>query len=496
MIRNMRLVLPLSCCAILFAAWPAMAAPISLASVIRQVLEHHPDIPVSRLRTDKTRTDQQRIEGQLDTALTVSLLASDSQDPSNSRFNPIESFTSQQIKAGISKPLANGGTLSLNLDYNRNLLKFQLDPTAFARFDPFYHNQIDLTYRQPLLRGAGRPAYHQELAAALADASASRLQERVTARTLSRKAIQLYFDIAVDEANRRLAADAEKRARKLLIFQRTREQFGLIEKADRLQAEALLATRNMDLANAQARLIQDATALNRLMLRNTAIPIATRDKQRLDISLPDLNDAIDDIDKRRPELLALDSRLKAAEARFEEVKDTDSTQVDLVAQIGSRSLAGTPGTAVRQGFSLADRFASIGVEISDTVANNAAKAAIRKAALEREQVLAERRQTIELIKDDLANILALIRTGRKTLAAAKARVDAEQKKHQAELLRYREGRSDTATVIQFEGDLRSAEIEAALRRIALLRNQRQLAWVKGSLFSDLGITFSMSDKHQ
>jgi len=467
MIRNMRLVLPLSCCAILFAAWPAMAAPISLASVIRQVLEHHPDIPVSRLRTDKTRTDQQRIEGQLDTALTVSLLASDSQDPSNSRFNPIESFTSQQIKAGISKPLANGGTLSLNLDYNRNLLKFQLDPTAFARFDPFYHNQIDLTYRQPLLRGAGRPAYHQELAAALADASASRLQERVTARTLSRKAIQLYFDIAVDEANRRLAADAEKRARKLLIFQRTREQFGLIEKADRLQAEALLATRNMDLANAQARLIQDATALNRLMLRNTAIPIATRDKQRLDISLPDLNDAIDDIDKRRPELLALDSRLKAAE-----------------------------GTAVRQGFSLADRFASIGVEISDTVANNAAKAAIRKAALEREQVLAERRQTIELIKDDLANILALIRTGRKTLAAAKARVDAEQKKHQAELLRYREGRSDTATVIQFEGDLRSAEIEAALRRIALLRNQRQLAWVKGSLFSDLGITFSMSDKHQ
>jgi len=478
-----------------FAAWPAMAAPISLASVIRNVLERHPDISISRLQTDKTRTDQQRIEGQLDPRISLSILATDSEDPSNSVFNPIRSATFQQIKGDITKPLSNGATVTLGVDYNRSLLNFANNASAFARFDPFYHNQIDLTYRQPLLRGSGRPAYHQELAAALADESAAILQERVTARTLSRQAIQLYFDIAVDEANRKLAADAEKRAVKLLKYQKTREQFGLIEKADRLQAEALLATRRLNLANAEARLIQDTTALNRLMLHDISSLITTRDEQQLDIPLPDLDDAMDDVDRQRPELLALTSRLKAAEARLEGVGDTDSAQVDLVAQIGSRSLAGTPGTSVRQGFSLADRFASIGVEINDTIIDNAAKAAIRKAALEREQVLAERRQTTELIKDDLASILALIRTGRKTWAVAKARVNAEQEKYQAELIRYREGRSDTATVIQFEGDLRSAEIEAALRRIALLRNQRQLAWVRGSLLADLGITFSMSDSH-
>jgi len=496
-IHNMYYVLVfLSCFAMLFTALPAQAESMGLDAVIRNVLEHHPDIPVIRLKTEQTRTDQQRIEGQLDPQVSLSILASDSEDPANSAFNPVLSATFQQIKGNITKPLANGGTVTLGIDYNRTLLNFADTTRTFALFDPFYHNQIDLTYRQPLLRGAGRPAYHQELAAALADESASRLQERVTARTLSRQAIQLYFDIAVDEANRKLAADAEKRAVKLLKYQRSREGFGLIEKADRLQAEALLATRRMDLADAKGRRVQDVTALNRLMLRETNIPIDIKDNQRLDISLPDLNDTIDTIGQHRPELRALDARLKAAEARLGEVKDTDTTQVDLVGQIGSRSLAGTPGTAVRQGFSLADRFASIGLEISDTVVNNTAKAAIRKAALEREQVLAERRQTTELIKDDLANILALIRTGRTTWAAAKTRVSAEQKKYKAELARYREGRSDTATVIQFEGDLRSAEIEAALRRIALLRNQRQLAWVRGTLFSDLGITFSMPDKRQ
>jgi len=492
---NMRFTIALlSCCALLLTGTVARAETIGLGAVIRTVLAHHPDILVTRLKTEKTRTDQQRIEGQLDPKVSLSVLASDSEDPSNSVFNPIQSNTFQQIKGNITKPMGNGSTLTLGIDYNRRLLSFSNNASAFARFDPFYHNQIDLTYRQPLLRGAGRPAYHQELAAALADTSAARLQERVTARTLSRKAIQIYFDIAVDETNRQLAADAKKRASKLLKFQRIRERFGLIEKADRLQTAALLATRKTDLANANGRLMQDTTALNRLMLRDISIPIHTRDAQRLDMPLPILNDAMDRIARQRPELLALNARLKAAQARLQEVKDTDSTQMDLVGQIGSRSLTGTPGLAARQGFSLANRFASIGVEISDTVVNNAAKAAIRKAVLEREQVVAERRQTIELIKDDLANILVLIRTGRTTWVAAKARVRAEQKKYAAELHRYREGRSDTATVIQFEGDLRSAEIGAALRRIALLRNQRQLAWVRGTLLNGLGITFSAPDK--
>lgn len=485
----MRSVLLMSCLSMLIAIPVAIAEPMSLAAVIRNVLAHHPDIPLSRLQIRITSTDQQSIEGQLDPQVTASLLSINDQNPTNSLFNPVISNTLQQIKGDITKPLANGDTVTISLDYNRTLLTFERT-NLFALFDPSYHNQIDLTYRHALLRGSGRPAYHQALVAALADESAARFQESVTARNLSSQAIQLYFDIGADEVNRQLAADAADRADRLLDYQKSRERFGLIEKADRLQAEALSATRRMELADAEASLAKDTTALNRLMLRNPDTPITTRDDQGLDDPLPGLEDAMDIADKRRPELLALASRLKAAEARLAETRDDDRAQLDLVGRIGSRALAGTYGTAVRKGFSLADRFASIGVEFSDTIANHAARAAIRKAALQREQVLAEHRQTRELIKDDLARLLSLIRTGRKTWAAAKIRELAERKKFGAELARYREGRSDTATVIQFEGDLRAAEIETALRRIALLRYQRQLAWAKGTLLDTLGVTFA------
>ncbi len=478
----------LSCSIMLFMAAPAQAEPIGLDAVIRHVLVNHPDISLSRLQLRITRTDQQSIEGQLDPQVTASLLSTNDQNPTNSLFNPVISNTFQQIRGDITKPLSNGDTVTIAVDYNRSLQTFE-SANQFALFDPSYHNQIDLTWRHALLRGSGRPAYHQALAAALADESAARFQEAVTARNLSRQAIQLYFDIDADAVNRRLAFDTAKRAGRLLAYQKNRERFGLIEKADRLQTEALLAKRSMELADAEARLAEDTTALNRLMLRDPDTLITTRDDQGLDDPLPDLGDTMDVADKRRPELLALAARIKAAEARLAEAGDDDRAQLDLVGQIGSRALAGTYGTAARKGFSLANRFASIGIEFKDTVINNTVRAAIRKAALQREQVLAEHRQTRELIKDDLARLLSLIRSGRKTWAAARIRELKERKKFDAELARYREGRSDTATVIQFEGDLRAGEIETALRRIALLRNQRQLAWAEGTLLDTLGIEF-------
>jgi len=483
----MRFVLSFVCLLVFLPVIPANAEPLDLATVIRTTLKRHPDMPLSYLQVRFAQTDQQRIRGQLDPRISASLLASDDENPSNSVFNPIRSATNQRIKGDITKPLANGDTVILGIDYSRTFLKFDFSPDAFARFDPFYHNQIDLTYRHPLLKGADRPDYNQGLKAALADESAARLQQSVVARNLSRQAIQLFFDIAVDEANQKLAKDAVGRAEKLLSYQKSREKLGLIEKAERLQAEALLATRRMELATAEASLVQDRTALNRLMLRDPDTPLTTRYEQRQVLKLPNLKQAMGVADRVRPELLAFSSKLKAAGARLEEANDTDYAQLDLVGKIGSRSLTGTYGTPLRQGFSLSDRFVSVGIEFSDTVTNNAAKADIRKAALNREKILLERRQTHELIKDDMATTLSRIRTGRKTYAAAQQREKAERSKFNAELNRYSESRSDTATVIQFEGDLRAAEIETALRHIALLRAQRQLTWVQGTLEKDLGI---------
>ena len=75
----------------------------------------------------------------------------------------------------------------------------------------------------------------------------------------------------------------------------------------------------------------------------------------------------------------------------------------------------------------------------------------------------------------------------------KTRVSTKQMKFKADLPHFRKSRPDILTVIQLEGDLCSAEMEAVLLRIFLLRNQRlpELMW--GSLLGDLGISFFALD---
>ncbi|MFQ5582619.1 MAG: TolC family protein, partial [Mariprofundaceae bacterium] len=397
-----------------------------------------------------------------------------------------------QISAGISKPLASGGTIGAEIDYTRTSLGF-VSPLAsqLASVNPAYNNEINLSYRHPLLRGAGRPDYNEALTAAQSDILAAGLQQQIVAQGLSLQALDLHFRLASNDISVTLAEQAVGRARRLLNYQHMRERFGLIETADRLQAEALLAARKMELEQSRALRATNQAALNRLMLRAPNTPLAvTLDADHQDIQSPDFAAAVESARINRPELKALDAQLQAAESRLLLARDSERTQLDVVAELGTRSLDGSAGIALKKGFGINDRFAALSLELSDAVGDNGAKSAIRKAELTRQRVLAEKTRMLELIKDDLSAAITTITTGRATLASARKREAAEKLKFEAEVKRYREGRSDTATIVQFEGDLRIAALQAELQRISLLQAERQLAWSQGTLLQQLGITYS------
>lgn len=467
---------------------PAVAQPMSLADIVKQVLATHPDLTISRLDTSIAGTQTQQISGMLDPVVTARVGVSDEKIPTLSDFQASQTRFGQAV-AGVSKPLASGGTLSAEIDYSRTNLGFN-SPFAgnLAKFNPAYRNQINLSYRHPLLRGAGRPEYHEALAAALSDIEASKLQQQTIARNLSLQALGLYFQLASDDINIKLAEQTVERARRLLAYQHRREKFGLVETTDRLQAEALLASRQLELEQARANRAASQTALNRLMLRNPDAPLAvTLEPEFRHGSLPDFATALATARKHRPELQALDARLQAAESRLLQARDTERAQLDVVAELGSRALNDSAGTALTQGFSLNDRYAAISLEVSSVVENNTAKAAIRNAELTRERVLAEKTQSLERIKNDIATSITTISSTRATLARARQREHAEKMKFEEEVKRYSEGRSDTDTIIRFEGDLRIAEFQAELQRLIMLQAEKRLAWAQGILLKQLGI---------
>ncbi|HXH72831.1 MAG TPA: TolC family protein [Mariprofundaceae bacterium] len=464
------------------------AETLGLGEAIRQALASHPELTLNRIDSDIAATETLRIEGQLDPVVTASIGATDDKSPVASSFQPSRTV-SGQLNAGISKPLANGDTVGASLAYNRARQSFS-NPVAaqFALVNPAYRGQIDLNYRHPLLRGNDRPDYGDALQAAEDDVKASRLQRRTIARTLALQITNAYYQFASDHIQLRLAEQAVARAERLLNYQAFRERFGLIETSDRLQARALLEARRLDQAQAEAQLETDRTALNRLLLAAPDRPIEPAMPGNVTEQAPtDFEQLVDTASRKRPEFTILDTRQAAAEARLQQAMDTERSQLDLVAQLGSRSLDSRPGSAAGQAFGAANHYAQLSLEFSDALGNNSARAGIRKAELSRSRIVEERRQTMEVVRDDIARTWTSLKSGIPAYRQARLRVEAEKRKLDAELKRYREGRSDTATVVQFEGDLSNAERQAELLGVSLNLAEKQLAWAQGTLLDGLGI---------
>ncbi|MFQ5519250.1 MAG: TolC family protein, partial [Mariprofundus sp.] len=226
---------------------------MSLKQAIQAVLQNHPELNINRVDAAIAETETRRIEGMLDPVVSASIGASEEQVPTSSDFQAAETRIGQ-LSGAVSKPLSGGGTLGANFNYSRNSQGFNSPLAAqLARFNPAYRSQINVSYRHPLLKGSGRPDYHLSLTSAEASLAATETQQQVIAQQLSLRVLNAYYQLASDDINIHIAEQAVKRSKKLLRYQRSREQFGLIEKADRLQAEALLAARKTDLQRALAR---------------------------------------------------------------------------------------------------------------------------------------------------------------------------------------------------------------------------------------------------
>ncbi len=468
----------------------AFAQQTSLAEVVKTTLSRHPDIPLGELQRSSAEIEQERLDGMLDAKVSARIGTSDEKSPTTSPFAATQTKSSQ-FSGSVNQPLSDGSTLTGSLNYNRTRLSYPATvPTAFqSTLNPIYSNQIDLTYRYPLLRGHGNPAYHELLNAASSDETSARWQVEMLKEGLAKQAVILYYQLAIEELNLKIAVDAISRAEKLLKYQRSREQFGLIEKADRLQADALLATRRMEKSGAEAAVAQARTAMNRLMTQggDRSISPAANEPLITTEKLKSLNivSLIASATENRPIFNSLKARMAAAEARLNAATDQHDTQIDLVGQVGSRALENSSGRAFGKGFTLNDRFVSVSVELSDTLNGRATHAGIRQAELGRQQIMLEQVQAREAITSELSTLLSRLNYGIKTLKAAEQRVAAESQKFNAEMRRYREGRSNTAVIVQFEGELRGAELQAALQKVSLQMASQQLKLAEGTFLNEL-----------
>lgn len=470
----------------LLLAQSASAEVLLFDEVLRKAYQENPDLQVSQLQVKVVDAEANQLEGVLDTRYQGSLGFSDEVSPTVNAFSSGQTRTSF-ISASVEQPFSGGSTLIGTLNYNSAKLTYPSTvPSAFqANPNPIYKHQIDLIYRYPLSSGAGNVNYHAQLDASAQESKAARLRVEMLKEQIANQAIVLYFQLILNDLSLALADDGVVRAKQLLTYQKSREAFGLIEEADRFQAEALLAMRKLQQVQALAARESAQTRLNRLMFQKGDQILKTKLKP-IEVKLASMENMLFQSEQNRPVFKVLNAQYAAAESRLAGVEDLDKYQLDLVGQIGSRALDGRAGNAFAQGFTLDDRYVGLHIEFSDVWNRSSSRALIQKSVLQLENIKLERKKTRENIKTDLAAIAVLLRSGEVTLKASKKQVVAEKKKFAAEAVRYREGRSTTAVVTQFEGDLRAAELRALIQQVSLSQAKYQLALTLGVLPSVLG----------
>lgn len=468
------------------AAAETSSAVRTLDAVIAEVLARHPDLEIARLDSAIAGTEIQRLDAGLDPQISARVSITDDRMPLMSEFQPAETLTGA-LTGTLTRPLESGGTLSATADYARTRQRF-VSPFAsqLALINPAYRGGVSVNYRHPLMRGDGRPEYHDALKAAGADHEAVRVQQLVIMRGLGLQALNGVFQLLADDIDIELAQTAVGRSERLLEYQGLREEFGLIESAERIQIEALVALRRLELQRAKARRQGSLAELNRLMLRDPGSPLqlAQFGSTRAPV-VPSIEEGMRNARALRPEFLLIDRQIEAEEARLRLARDSQRPQLDLIAELGFFSFERNPVDATMLDHQ--DRFAGLSLEFSDVMGRRAARAEVLRGELGYRRLQSRIVQITEEVHDELALIHVSLATGAETLRLSRLHAESERRKFEAEVERFRDGRSDTATVIQFEGDLQAAELTERQQLLALRLADRQFAWVSGTLFEELGI---------
>ena len=473
----------LLCLVFVAEAWmlPAHAAPLRLQDVLATVFAKSPDLQASRLQTRMRQAETAQVEGALDTRYGVTAGISNEKAPTTSPFAATET-NAAFIAGNVVKPFADGSTLTGTVKYNRAELVYpaSVNPAFQSKPNPLYQHQIDLIYRYPLAAGKGNPNYTYQKEAGSAEEKAAALRVAVLQEQLAAQAIGLYGQLVLNDLSVALAEDALLRARQLLKNQKKRERFGLVEKEDRYQTEALVAARKLQLAQAVAAKKAAQTALNRLMYQDADTPLSVSFSAP-EVRITTVADMLAKAEAKRPVFQVLDAQYAAAESRLNMAQAAGDYQLDLVGQVGTRALDGSAGTAFAQGFTVDDRYIGFSVEFSDVVGNRANRAAIEKSMLALESIEIERNKARLNLESEIARLVDSIRNTKATLKASARQVQAERKKYQAQLQRYKKGRTPTSVIIQFEGDLRAAELRHLIQKVKQGIDKYQLALAMGEL---------------
>lgn len=452
---------------------------ISLKDAVFTALERNPNLSIQRLYPAIARSYADEQRAAFDPILTISTTMDESKTRRflGSRPDPFE-LTSKlnQYGFGLSETLPTGTSISLN---------YSMRGSKSSIFQPQYTGNIGLTLTQSLLKGFGIGPNAANLRKARLDLEISRLELKGMAERLLADTETAYWDLYLASEEILIQEESLRLANRQLNETLERVAVGKLPELELAAIRAEVAKRQGALIDAQSGYEQ--ARLEFLYLLNPAMEDTWSTIPAL-LDKPAISgDALDDVSvheavalKYRPDLEQARLDRRKGELEVTRTKNGLLPRLDFFITLGRTSYAGTFNDALPD---LQSPFYNVnaGVSFDFPVPNRQARAQARRAEKTKGQMDYALQNMSRLIQKDIRAAYTEVLRTRQQIEATGVTRRLQEKNLEAELEKFRVGKSTNLQVLQVQRDFTASQLDGIRAVVDYLDALVQFYFMEGTL---------------
>lgn len=466
----LRIFLPL----LLLVPYCRAASVLSLDDCIRMGLEGNLTLELQRIQLASASADVMRVTAIYDPRLQLDGTYQDSELPPGS-FPAQGGVERGQATARLLRGFSSGTTLGLEFDVQRNLFQ-----GMSAVDEPSYRTAAGITLRQSLWRnalGAGQRSqvdYARQRLASL-ELEYDRSREQVVAAIAD-----AYWRALTARDIAETQQGVIGRLEKLRANNQRLVEDGLLDESGVLAVEASLAVAEVDVEV----LRNEARAMDEQLKELIDLSVMQWDLVTIDYRLPadvppvpvmNFLDAYESAVRNRADVEALRNEEERVESLIRWKQQEDRADLEVSAGIGR----GDADAAFGDSLDFDKTVWSVGVMFDLSLKRSDTRAGVMQALLERDRIRIDMELLEQAIQLELRAAIRQAEVAERLVAATARARNAQAKKLELEVQRFRRGQSDTKTLLDYENDLELAERDALKARGALERSRVALRLATG-----------------
>lgn len=466
-----------------------LTLPLSLSEAVTLALENNIDIRVERFNPAIQQARVTQEKGVFDPSLGVDLANRRSRTATATQLagSEVSDQRTLDLDLSLSQQLQTGGTYTLDFTNNRTNTD-----SAFATINPSYRSNLILSLRHPLLRNLGISVNTTRIVIAQNTTAISLAQLKQRVIDIIAQVQNAYWELVFRQQDLEVQRQSLRLAENFLAENRARVEAGVLAPIEIVQAQARVASQQVNVIEAEGALRDAEDRLKRLLtsshtderwqktIKPTDMPVFQPQATPLE---ENLQEAL----QNRPEIRQAQIDLINRDLLVRFAKNQLLPSVDFRGSIGLNGLDSTYGRALEV-LGDTDTYSwEAGVVLEIPLGNRIARGQLTQRRLEFEQAKdALTRLELDVVTQ-VREAVRRVRVSSERVEATKVATRLAREQLEAEQEKFRVGLSTSFNVLDFQDKLAQAERNELRALVDHVESFLVLEQVKGTLLSVFNI---------